>query len=240
MKIETFDDYEALSRKAKELIIAELSVKKDILLCTATGKSPKRTYELLVDEFKRRPNLFYRLRVVKLDEWGNIPMDHPKTCETYLQNHVLKPLHIESERYISFMSNSPDPFAECERIQSEINWLGGIDLCILGLGMNGHIALNEPADFLQPHCHVAGLSEMTLQHPMASGMEQKPNYGFTLGMADILQSRKILLLIHGSNKNAIARELFSAKISSRLPASFLWLHPDTTCLTDTGILDRDN
>lgn len=235
MKIETFDNYEAMSQRAKEMILEEISAKKDTLLCAATGKSPTRTYELLVHEYKQQPSLFSQLQVVKLDEWGNIPMDHPKTCETYLQMHVIKPLHIDSGRYISFLSNPADPYKECDRVQSEIDRVGGIDLCVLGLGMNGHIALNEPADFLQPNCHVANLSEMTLQHPMATGMNEKPAYGFTLGMADILQSRNILILIHGSNKNTIAGELFSGRISSKLPASFLWLHPNTTCLTDTVV-----
>jgi len=235
MKVETFEDYEAMSQKAKEIIVAELSARKDTLICAATGKSPTRMYELVADEFNRQPALFSKMRILKLDEWGNIPMEHPKTCETYLQTHVIQPLRIDTDRYVSFLSNPGDPHEECIRIQKEIDRMGGIDLCILGLGMNGHIGLNEPADFLQPDCHVADLSEMTLQHPMATAMEEKPGYGFTLGMADILQSRKILLLVHGSNKNRISRELFSGRISTKIPASFLWLHPDTMCLTDNEI-----
>jgi galactosamine-6-phosphate isomerase len=239
MKIETFEDYDALSMKATETIIQELSEKEDLLLCAATGKSPTRTYELLTNEYQKRPALFSRMRILKLDEWGNIPMDHPKTCESYLQSHVIQPLQIDQDRYIAFHSNPDDPHAECKRIGELIHRIGGIDLCILGLGMNGHIALNEPADFLQAHCHLAELSEMTLQHPMATKMEVKPTYGFTLGMADILQSRKILMLIHGDNKKPVIRELLSERISTKIPASFLWLHPDTICLTDTTIARPD-
>jgi galactosamine-6-phosphate isomerase len=239
MKLEQFDDYDRMSQKAKELIVEELSEKKNTLLCAATGKSPTKIYELLENEFEHQPELFSELRIVKLDEWGNIAMDHPKTCEYYLQNHLIAPLKIPQNRYISFLSNSDDPNAECKRVQAEINRNGGIDLCILGLGMNGHIALNEPADFLQAHCHVANISEVTLQHPMASGMQKKPAFGFTLGMADILQSRKILILIHGINKSAIANEFLSGRISTRIPASFLWLHPNVICLADVGILNQD-
>lgn len=239
MRIEQFNDYNEMSQKAKELIVKELSEKKNTLLCAATGKSPKRTYELLAEEYKQQPALFSHLRIIKLDEWGNIPMDHPKTCETYLQTHLIYPLKIDQNRYISFQSNPEDPSVECEKVMAGLNQLGGIDFCILGLGLNGHIALNEPADFLQPHCHVADLSEMTLQHPMASGMHEKPSYGFTLGMADILQSKKILILIHGSNKSMIANEFLSGRISTMIPASFLWLHPNVICLADTEILNKD-
>ena len=97
--------------------------------------------------------------------------------------------------FISFKSKTEDPDAECKRIQHELNRLNTIDICILGLGSNGHIALNEPADYLQPHCHLANLSDVTLSHPMARDMVDKPSYGLTLGMTDILKSKKIILMI---------------------------------------------
>jgi galactosamine-6-phosphate isomerase len=119
---------------------------------------------------------------------------------------------------------------ECEKIQEKLEAVGPVDLCILGLGMNGHLALNEPTEYLHPHCHIAQLSAMSLQHQMISEMEIKPAYGLTLGMADILQSKKILILINGSQKKWIVSKLLQRKINTSLPASFLWLHPAATCL----------
>lgn len=232
MQIINSDSYEEISQRARTLIIEEISNRKDLLLCASTGSSPTRTYELLADEYQDNPELFSQLRVIKLDEWGNVLMDNPETCESYLQQHLIQALHIPDSRYISFLSNPHKPKLECSRIQNELNSHSPVDLCILGLGMNGHIALNEPAEFLQANCHVAELSDMSMQHPMVTGMQEKPTYGLTLGMADIMQSKKIILLINGTHKKDIAKEFFSKRISTKIPASFLWLHPNLICLID--------
>lgn len=230
MKIEKFDTNEELSCKAKEFIVKEIINKPDLLLCAATGGSPTGTYLSLEKEFQRKPGLFDKLKVIKLDEWGGIPMNHPSTCETYLQTHLLKPLQISGDRYTGFNSNTENPEKECARIQSIIDKTGPIDICILGFGMNGHIALNEPAEFLIPHCHVAKLSEKSLQHQMLTDMQESPKYGLTLGMAGIMHSKMILILINGSKKTEIVRKFLSKQISNFVPASLLWLHPNVTCL----------
>lgn len=232
MKIEVCNSYESLSIRAKDIIIGKLQQHKALLLCAATGGSPTRMYELLVEQSILCPELFSQFRVIKLDEWGGISMEHPGTCENYLQQHVIRPLNLSDDRYISFQSDARKPEEECNKIQQMLEENGPIDICILGIGMNGHIALNEPADFLQPNCHIATLSEKSLQHPMISGDVEKPQYGLTLGMADILQSKLIILLINGSKKKKIAKLLLSKKITNELPASFLWLHPNVFCLID--------
>ena len=238
MKIEYFETYEELSFRAKTIIVSEIINKPDLLLCAATGASPTGTYQLLADEFRIQPEIFNKIKIIKLDEWGGIPMNHPSTCETYLQNHLIKPLQISEDRYTGFLSNPEDPEYECSRIQNFIQKTGPVDICILGLGTNGHIALNEPGEYLEPHCHVAKLSEKSLQHQMLHEMTVNPKFGLTLGMADILQSKKILLLIQGSNKTEIARKLLSKQITGFLPASFLWLHSDVTCLIVNEIVEE--
>lgn len=232
MKIEIYPSYEALSRRATEIVAAEIQRHKALLLCAATGGSPTRTYELLAAEATLRPDLFDRLSVLKLDEWGGLPMNHPATCESYLQKQVVTPLRIPDNRYIAFRSDPENPERECDRIQDMLDKKGPIDLCILGIGMNGHIAFNEPAAVLTAHCHVARLSAQSLQHRMVAGHAEQPAYGLTLGMADIFESRLILLLINGVEKQAIARAFLEQKISTELPASLLWLHPNVICLID--------
>ena len=234
MKIEVCDTYEEMSLKAKDIILQEIRKDKDLLLCTATGGSPTKTYELLGQEFQLQAELFSGLRIIKLDEWGGIPLDEPGTCETYLQKHVLQALQIPEERYTGFNSDPKNVDEECERVQEKLRKEGPIDLCILGIGMNGHIAFNEPAGFLDPFCHRAELSEMSLQHKMASGMQTKPTYGLTLGMADILHSKMIFILISGAQKKEIVKKFLAKKISSSVPASFLWLHPNVICLIDSN------
>jgi len=232
MEILSLDSYETLSNAAASLILTELKRKNNATLCAATGNSPTRTYALLKHSFDQQPGLFSSLRIFKLDEWGGVPMNDPGTCESYLQNHLIGPLKIENNRYISFNSNPKDPVQECYRIQQELKKFGSIDICILGLGMNGHLALNEPGETLEAGMHVAKLTESSLTHSMISDMKMKPSYGLTFGMADILQSALILLIINGLKKKKITSELLNGKISTKLPASLLWLHPNTICLID--------
>jgi galactosamine-6-phosphate isomerase len=239
MKIVRMDSYESLSREASSLIIKELERRSDALLCAATGNSPKETYALLKEKFERNPDFFSRIRVIKLDEWGGVPMDNPGNCESFLQHHFIGPLEIDSSRYISFQSDPKDPNKECLRIKKEMKKNGPIDICILGLGMNGHLALNEPGGFLESSIHVVKLSETSLTHSMVREMGIKPSYGLTLGMADILQSAFILLLISGKEKKNITTALLEKKITTELPASFLWLHSNVICLIDHEAYPED-
>ena len=232
MEISILDSYEDLSQRAAGIILRQLDVKKDMLLCAATGNTPARTYDLLAEECGRRPERFTDLRVQKLDEWGGLPMSDPGSCEYYLRTRLLTPLNIDDRRYLSFRSNPADPLKECKRMQAQLSEAGPVDCCLLGLGINGHIGFNEPAAFLQPGCHVAQLSSTTLQHTMVAAANSQPHYGLTLGMADILQARMILLLISGSAKRDITRELLSQRVTPELPASFLWLHPNAICILD--------
>ena len=116
---------------------------------------------------------------------------------------------------------------------------GPIDICVLGLGANGHLALNEPAEQLQPFVHVARLTAESCQHPMLAESAARPSYGLTIGMADILQSRKVLLLVSGVHKREQFQRLLSRQVSTQFPASFLWLHPDVTCLCDRDAKGAD-
>src|SRR5687767_12343628 len=141
-------DYDTMSRRAAEFIVAEIRARPDLLLCTATGSSPTRTYELLAEHHLREPALFGRLRVIKLDEWGGLPPDDPGTCEAYLRRHLIEPLQISPDRYHTFRGDAPDPEAECRAVQRTLRDHGPVDLCILGLGINGHVGFNEPADAL--------------------------------------------------------------------------------------------
>jgi galactosamine-6-phosphate isomerase len=232
MDVEYLNNIELISNKASEIIIDELQRRHGMLLCTASGSSPLLTYQLLARKYKEDPGLFGNLRILKLDEWGGIRMDNPQSCEVYLQKNIVQPLHISTDRYIAFNTNPGQPEEECIRIASWLKQNGPIDICVLGLGLNGHIAFNEPADHLQPHCHIISLSEKSLQHSMATRMGEMPAFGITIGMADILQSRKIIMLVTGPGKKEIISKFLSGRITSELPASFLWLHPEVVCMVD--------
>ncbi len=223
-------DYEEMSRKAAAVVLSEIEQNKDLLLGAATGNSPAGLYAQLAEKARHEKALFNRLRVITLDEWGGLAQNHPASCQHYLQHRLVDPLAITPDRYIGFRSDAMEPVAECARIQQALAQHGPVDVCILGLGVNGHLGFNEPADFLQPRCHVASLLATSLEHSMVTDLPDKPSYGLTLGMADLLQSRKIILLVWGNNKEKTTQALLSRQITTQLPASLLWLHPNVTCL----------
>ncbi len=232
-------NYNEISRMAADIVITELNKRPKMLLCTASGSSPALTYQNLVEVNRQNPVLFEKMKVLKLDEWGGISMTNPESCEMFLQQNLIKPLGITNDRFISFHSDHKNPEQECHRVSTYLNENGPIDICVLGLGKNGHIAFNEPSAFMQPHCHVAELSEKSMTHPMAQNMGETPTYGITIGMADILQSRKIIMLVTGTGKKNIAEEFLKGIVTPFLPASFLWLHAEVYCFIDEEVLNYD-
>ena len=221
-----------MSREAAASVIAAAAAKSDSLLCVPAGNSPAGLYQELIREAGRKPDLFRSLCVVKLDEWLGVLASDPASCEYFLKNRLLDPLAVAAERYISFDPETADPLRECERIRGELERRGPIDLCILGLGKNGHVGLNEPGPSLRLHCHVAKLSEETLRHSMMSSKESKPAHGLTLGIGDILQSRKIVLLVTGEGKKRVIARFLDGTVTTDLPATLLWLHHDLEVLLD--------
>jgi galactosamine-6-phosphate isomerase len=230
MNITYCQGYEAMSETSASMAIREIEKRRDLLLCAATGNSPSGLYAQLARQGAKDPAFFRGLRIIKLDEWGGLPENHPATCEHYLRTRLVDPLRIPPERYLSFQSAPPDPAAECARIRAALDATGPIDLCILGLGRNGHLGFNEPAAVLEPHCHVARLSETSLGHHMVQAIRDKPSFGLTLGMRDIMQAGRIILLVWGENKAEPLRTLLSGKITTGVPASLLWLHPRVDCV----------
>ena len=225
-------DHEDMSQKAAARMARALRGKPGLLLGLATGATPTRTYERLAQMRRGRPTLFRGVRIVKLDEWLGLPADHPATCATYLRENVLGPWGVPRSRYHGFRSRPRDARAECARLARWLARHGPLDLCVLGLGRNGHLLMNEPAEALTAGPHVARLAAQTRAHSMLRSMKTPPRRGLTLGLGDILQSRAILLLVSGRHKAAPLRRMLSGRVTTRCPASLLWLHPDVTVLCD--------
>jgi galactosamine-6-phosphate isomerase len=224
--------HEAMSRRAADWIIDHVRRNPRLLLAAATGSTPLRTYEHLAQSATREPELFRHLRLLKLDEWGGLAMDDPATCETYLRTRLIQPLRITPDRYFGWNSSPDDPQRECDRVAAWLHEHGPIDLCVLGLGANGHLAFNEPAESLTPRPHVARLSDTSLQHPMLSAANRKPTFGLTLGIAGILHSRHVQLLVSGGHKTDQLRRTLEGPITPHFPASFLQLHPRLAIFCD--------
>lgn len=229
MKLKYCRDYNEMSCQSSEELHSNFISGKVKSLCIASGNSPLGLYQNFVASVEENPVQLKDLKIVKLDEWGGIDPEDKSSGEYYLRKNIIEPFKIKEENYISFQTNPNSPQQECDRIQKELEKLGPIDVCILGLGMNGHLGFNEPSKELNPFCHVAKLTQKTMQHSMALAMQKKPAYGMTLGMANILKSKKIILVISGADKQKAFQFLLQEKVSTFLPASFLWLHPNTSC-----------
>lgn len=233
LNVKIFSDHEEMSQFAAERMRARILQRPGELACLATGATPMRTYERLADHYASRPDDLRHWRVIKLDEWGGLAMDDPATCEQHLQKTLIQPLGLQA-RYVAFESQPDDPTAECRRIADELQSIGPIDTCILGMGLNGHLGFNEPGDVLQPHAHIAQLSATSLGHAMLgiTTSSARPTFGLTLGVADLLQAGQILLLVSGGGKREAMRRLMSRQITTQFPASLVWLHPDAWLLCD--------
>ena len=225
-------DHEAMSQAAVARMVAQLQRQPDSLFILATGGTPERTYQLLAERGRAEPSLCDRLRILKLDEWGGLSMDDPATCEVALRRALVGPLGISTERFVGWQSAPSDIVAECDRIRQWLAEHGPADLCVLGLGLNGHLGFNEPGDHLQPGPHRAELSSESKRHSMLHQARGQPVCGLTLGVGDILRSREILLLVSGAQKAPQLRRLLRPEISPQFPASFLWLHAAATVCCD--------
>lgn len=225
-KIIKTKNYEELSNLCKDLMLEEIKNKPNSNICLASGASTNLTYDLFVNEVKNSDIDLSNTVFTKLDEWVGISKDSSISCEKFIVDKIINPLNIKKDNYISF-NPEEDPYVESDRIKKIIEDKG-IDLCILGLGKNGHLGLNEPEEYLYPYSHVINISDTTKTHQMLKGNSMEK--GMTLGMKELLDSKKIILIISGEGKGEIVEKLMNRKISSLLPASFLWLHNNLTII----------
>lgn len=231
-------NHEAMSQHAADWLSERLRERPDSLISLAAGSTPQRLYELLAERGLEEPSLVAACRFIKLDEWGGLAMDDPATCEAQLRRVLIGPL-AAGGRYTAFQSQPKDAAAECARVAAWLDANGPIDVAVLGLGINGHVGFNEPAGVLAPHAHVAELSSESLTHDMLKRSAGRPTYGVTLGMADLLHAREILLLVSGQAKREALRRQLAGRLTTDFPASLLHLHPRVTLLCDrTAYPDR--
>ena len=220
------EDYGAVCRAAVDLVLEVVREKPDSVVCVATGASPLGLYAELA---QYRADLA-QVRILKLDEWGGLATDDPATCEVYVQRHIMEPWGVSPDRLTGFRSDAADPETECARIRAEVERLGGIDMCILGMGADGHIGLNYPAATLPAEAHPTDAS--TLRHAMLEAALGVPTHGLTLGMAEVLRARRIVLLVNGAAKAHAVRRLMRGEITTEFPASLLWLHDNLHLFAD--------
>ena len=236
MNFHYLPNFSEMSRKGFEIVKAEIDENPNLLFCVASGGSPSGLYAEMAAHKKQNADFCSSLRVVKLDEWGGLEPGSTFTSEFDVQGKFILPLGITPERYLTIDPFTDNPQAACAQMKSQLKSAGPVDICILGIGVNGHIALNEPAEVLEPGYHVGLLADTTMNHGMIKTLIQPPTFGMTMGMGEIISSKKIILFISGSGKRDAFTQLLKEEVTTQFPASLLWLHPNVDVLVDESVV----
>lgn len=232
MKFITVDTYEKLSRQAANIISAQVILKPDAVLGLATGSSPLGTYKQLIDWYKKGDIDFSGVTSVNLDEYVGLDANNDQSYRYFMNTNFFNHINISINN--TFVPNgcAADLESEGARYDRHIEQLGGIDLQLLGIGLDGHIGFNEPDKYFVKSTHVVDLHESTIKanSRFFSSENEVPKQAITMGMVSIMQAKKILLIANGRAKRDILEKAFYGPITPEIPASVLQLHPDITVI----------
>lgn len=230
MKIQKAKNYEEMSQLGADILLETVKTNPNARICLATGGSPERMYDIFANTVNKENIDLSNVTFVKLDEWYDVDEYAPCTCNLFIKEKLLDKLNSKPKEIISFQTKGDNTQEECDRIQNYLNE-HPLDVMILGLGMNGHLGLNEPSDNLVLDAHMATLSEVTKTHDMTNGITL--TRGITIGLKGIFESKHVLMLVCGSRKEEAYKKFMSREISTLTPASLLWLHSNCTTIIDT-------
>ncbi len=230
MKIIETNTYEELSRRAADVIAAQVMLKPDCVLGLATGSSPIGLYDSLVQRYENGTLDFSAVRSVNLDEYRGLDGDNDQSYRYFMDTHLFNRINIEKGNTNVPDGKAADTAAEGERYDALIRSLGGIDIQLLGIGLDGHIGFNEPDDCFTGPTHEVELDPSTIEANARffASIDDVPRSAITMGMASIMQAKKVLLIASGSNKKEIMEKALFGPITPAVPASLLQLHPDLT------------
>lgn len=232
MKFITVDTYEKLSRQAANIISAQVILKPDSVLGLATGSSPLGTYKQLIKWYEKGDIDFGSVTTVNLDEYVGLDEENTQSYRYFMNKNFFEHINIDIKN--TFVPNgcASDLAVEGKRYDEHIAELGGIDLQLLGIGLDGHIGFNEPDKYFVKNTHVVDLHESTIKanSRFFETEDQVPKKAITMGMVSIMQAKKILLIAGGKEKRDILEKAFYGPITPEIPASILQLHPDITVI----------
>jgi glucosamine-6-phosphate deaminase len=240
MRIYQESDYEAMSRRAANLISAEVIRRPDCVLGLATGSTPIGTYKQLAVWNQRGDFSFKEVRTVNLDEYKGLSPTHDQSYRYFMQTNFFDHIDIRGENTHVPDGLTPEPEAECTRYDALVQSLGYADLQLLGLGRNGHIGFNEPCDCFVKATHVVDLSESTIDANARffETREDVPRQALTMGIGCIMAARRVLLIASGADKADAVYNAFCGPITPQCPASILQLHNDVVLVGDKAALQK--
>ena len=226
------ESYEELSRKAAAIIAAQVISKPESVLGLATGSSPLGTYDCLVKAYENKDLDFSKVTSVNLDGYVGLTGDNDQSYRYFMDTNLFSKINIRKE--CTFVPNgcAEDVEKECSDYDARIESLGGIDIQLLGIGLDGHIGFNEPDDVFIKETHLVDLDPSTIEANARffESADDVPRKAVTMGMGGIMNAKKVLLIANGKNKEEIIKKAFFGPITPQVPASILQLHPDVTVI----------
>ena len=234
MKIIKTKDYADMSRKAANIIAAQVITKPDCVLGLATGSTPIGTYKELIKAYENGDLDFSLVKTANLDEYRGLEKSNDQSYDYFMKDNLFNHININFDNLNIPNGEKPDAEEECKRYEEVVKALGGQDLQLLGMGHNGHIGFNEPADEFPKETPGVDLQESTIQanKRFFEKVEDVPTQAYTMGIGTIMQAKKILVIASGVDKAEIVKKAFFGPITPQVPASILQLHPDVTVVVD--------
>lgn len=234
MRVIVTEDYAGMSRKAAELIAAQILLNPQSVLGLATGSTPIGLYQCLVEKYRAGELDFSRIRSVNLDEYLGLSPEDDQSYRYFMNENLFRHININLANTYVPDGIAKDPVAECARYDELICRLGGIDMQLLGIGNNGHIGFNEPANTFALSTHCVALTESTIQANARffADSEQVPQQALTMGIGQIMRARRVIVIASGSEKREALRKAFWGPVTPEVPASILQMHPDVTLVMD--------
>lgn len=238
MEIIEAKNYDEMSEKAAQLILTKVKQTPSLVLGLATGGTPVGTYQHLVDDYQAHRTSYQHVHTVNLDEYVGIEKENPTSYHTYMNEHLFQHIDIPIEQTHLPNAMAKDLQAECQKYEQLIEDLGGIDLQILGIGVNGHIGFNEPGTSFESTTNVVELTAST-REKNARYFENPfdvPTHAVTMGISTIMKSKQIVLLVSGKQKAHILYKLLTEPTNEQVPASILKQHGQVTIIADREAL----
>jgi len=240
MKIVKAKDYEDMSRKAANLIAAQVVMKPDCVLGLATGSTPIGTYANLVKAYENGDLDFSQVTSVNLDEYKGITRDNDQSYYYFMNDNLFSHVNINKER--TFLPNGmeADSKKACEEYNAVIHSVGGVDLQLLGLGHNGHIGFNEPSDHFELETHCVDLTDSTIKanQRFFASYDDVPKQAYTMGIKTIMSAKRVVVVVSGEDKAEAVYKSFFGPVTPEVPASVLQLHPDCIVVADEAALSK--
>lgn len=236
MNVLIFDTEEQIGIAAGNYMCGQVLQKPDSVLGLATGSTPLKPYGQMIDLYKKGVVDFSKVTTFNLDEYVNLDVKDKNSYHSFMHENLFDHINIPEESINFLNGNADDPEKECEEYENKIKKAGGIDIQLLGIGSNGHIAFNEPSDCFQRWSHVVNLKESTVKDNSRffKSIEEVPTQAVTMGIGSIMQAKKILIIAIGENKAKAIKQLINGNVTPQCPASVLQFHTDVTLMLDRG------